>query len=121
MACPKRPINVKSVITFSLNAVVKMVYSGVAVTIPTALPVITKITTGPSFDFFTTKDTQKDSSRAGGYRLRPSLCMGGCDLAKPLHFGCSQHATGQHLVSGRYNASGFLSCCSVLDAKETAK
>ena len=57
MAYPKQLINVKSVITFSLNAAVKMVYSGVAATIPTALPVITKITTGPSFDLFTSKNT----------------------------------------------------------------
>ena len=98
-----------------------MVYSGVAATIPTALPAITKITTGPDFDFFTTKNTQKNSSRAGWYRLWSSLYMGGCHLAKPLHSGDSQHATGQHLVPGRYNTSGFLSCCSVLNAEEIAK
>ena len=71
-----------------------MVYSGVAATTPTALPVITKMTTGPGFDFFTTKNTQKNSRRAGGHRLWYCLCMGGGYLAKPLHGGDPQHVTG---------------------------
>ena len=71
-----------------------MVYSGVAATTPTALPVIMTMTTGPSFDFFTTQNTQENSCRASGYRLWFSLCMGGRDLATTLHSGDPQYAAG---------------------------
>ena len=87
MVCPRQLINVKNVASCWLNAMVKMVYSGVAAITPTALPVIMTMTTGPSFDFFSTQNTQENSCRADGYRLRFSLCLGGRDLATTLHSG----------------------------------
>ena len=52
------------------------------------------MTTGPSFDFFTTQNTQENNCRASGYRLWPSLYMGGRDLAATLHSGDPQYAAG---------------------------
>jgi hypothetical protein len=52
------------------------------------------MTTGPSFDFFTTQNTQENNCRASGYCLWSSLCMGGRDLAATLHSGDPQYAAG---------------------------
>lgn len=77
---------------------------------------MTTITTGLSFDFFTSKNTQENSGRAGGYCLRYGLRMGRRVLARTLHGRAPQYAAGQHSISWRDHARGFVSGRRILIA-----